>query len=157
MEFSKIQLKLLDVPCPYCRCREKQRKETSRLQNWNSKLNAMNQLLLEENERLQKQATQLSSENQYLRQQLHVQQPNNIDANPRIINPVIIYRGKNFKVPLKFFFCYFPQMPCVSAISISAICQPPKQKGINQPYNFLFEDWLRVSKGIRKFRGVWQK
>ena len=49
----------------------------------------MNQLLLEENERLQKQATQLSSENQYLRQQLHVQQPNNIDANPHIINPVI--------------------------------------------------------------------
>lgn len=71
------------------RCREKQRKETSRLQNWNSKLNAMNQILLEENERLQKQAAQLSSENQYLRQQLQIQQPNS-DLNQRVSQPVIM-------------------------------------------------------------------
>ena len=52
------------------RCREKQRKETSRLQAVNRKLTAMNKLLMEENERLQKQVTQLVHENAYMRQQL---------------------------------------------------------------------------------------
>ncbi|XP_008785281.2 homeobox-leucine zipper protein HOX9-like [Phoenix dactylifera] len=52
------------------RCREKQRKEASRLQVVNRKLTAMNKLLMEENERLQKQVTQLVHENAYMRQQL---------------------------------------------------------------------------------------
>ncbi|KAI3894363.1 hypothetical protein MKX03_012362 [Papaver bracteatum] len=52
------------------RCREKQRKESSRLQTVNRKLTAMNKLLTEENERLQKQVSQLVYENAYMRQQL---------------------------------------------------------------------------------------
>ncbi|ERN08358.1 hypothetical protein AMTRI_Chr07g23650 [Amborella trichopoda] len=52
------------------RCREKQRKEASRLQTVNRKLTAMNKLLMEENDRLQKQVAQLVYENGYMRQQL---------------------------------------------------------------------------------------
>ena len=54
---------------PY-RCRDKQRKESSRLQAVNRKLTAMNKLLMEENERLQKQVSQLVHENAHMRQQL---------------------------------------------------------------------------------------
>lgn len=53
------------------RCREKQRKEASRLQTVNRKLSAMNKLLMEENDRLQKQVSQLVYENGHMRQQLH--------------------------------------------------------------------------------------
>ncbi|OEL17160.1 Homeobox-leucine zipper protein HOX9 [Dichanthelium oligosanthes] len=52
------------------RCRDKQRKESSRLQAVNRKLTAMNKLLMEENERLQKQVSQLVHENAYMKQQL---------------------------------------------------------------------------------------
>ncbi|XP_019194412.1 PREDICTED: homeobox-leucine zipper protein ATHB-15-like [Ipomoea nil] len=51
------------------RCREKQRKEASRLQAVNRKLTAMNKLLMEENDRLQKQVSQLVYENSYFRRQ----------------------------------------------------------------------------------------
>ena len=50
------------------RCREKQRKEASRLQGVNRKLTAMNKLLMEENDRLQKQVSHLVYENSYFRQ-----------------------------------------------------------------------------------------
>lgn len=53
------------------RCREKQRKEASRLQAVNRKLTAMNKLLMEENDRLQKQVSQLVHENSYFRQHTH--------------------------------------------------------------------------------------
>ncbi|VFR03425.1 unnamed protein product [Cuscuta campestris] len=53
------------------RCREKQRKEASGLQAVNRKLSAMNKLLMEENDRLQKQVSQLVCENGFMRQQLH--------------------------------------------------------------------------------------
>ncbi|KAA8514839.1 hypothetical protein F0562_018018 [Nyssa sinensis] len=52
------------------RCREKQRKEASRLQTVNRKLSAMNKLLMEENDRLQKQVSHLVYENGYMHQQL---------------------------------------------------------------------------------------
>ncbi|KAB5540675.1 hypothetical protein DKX38_013649 [Salix brachista] len=52
------------------RCREKQRKESSRLQTVNRKLTAMNKLLMEENDRLQKQVSQLVCENGFMQQQL---------------------------------------------------------------------------------------
>ncbi|EFJ29546.1 hypothetical protein SELMODRAFT_146209 [Selaginella moellendorffii] len=55
------------------RCREKQRKETSRLQSVNASLTAMNKIIMEENERLTKHSSQLALENQYLRQQLQQQ------------------------------------------------------------------------------------
>ncbi|KAE8735236.1 Homeobox-leucine zipper protein HOX32 [Hibiscus syriacus] len=51
------------------RCREKQRKEASLLQAVNRKLTAMNKLLMEENDRLQKQVSYLVYENGYFRQQ----------------------------------------------------------------------------------------
>ncbi|KAF2300603.1 hypothetical protein GH714_014417 [Hevea brasiliensis] len=44
------------------KCREKQRNESSRLQTVNRKLTAMNKLLMEENDRLQKQVSQLVRE-----------------------------------------------------------------------------------------------
>lgn len=53
------------------RCREKQRKEASRLQTVNRKLTAMNKLLMEENDRLQKQVSHMVYENGYMKQQLH--------------------------------------------------------------------------------------
>lgn len=55
----------------FLRCREKQRKEASRLQTVNRKLGAMNKLLMEENDRLQKQVSHLVYENGYMRTQLH--------------------------------------------------------------------------------------
>ena len=54
----------------FCRCREKQRKEASRLQTVNRKLTAMNKLLMEENDRLQKQVSHLVYENGFMRQQI---------------------------------------------------------------------------------------
>ncbi|XP_060191478.1 homeobox-leucine zipper protein ATHB-14 isoform X2 [Lycium barbarum] len=53
------------------RCREKQRKESCHLQTVNRKLSAMNRLLMEENDRLQKQVSHLVYDNGYMRQQLH--------------------------------------------------------------------------------------
>nr|ABD75301.1 class III homeodomain-leucine zipper protein C3HDZ2 [Selaginella kraussiana] len=64
------------------RCREKQRKETSRLQSVNSSLTAMNKIIMEENERLTKHNTQLALDNQYLRQQLQ-QQTGASDREPK--------------------------------------------------------------------------
>ncbi|KAI5069977.1 hypothetical protein GOP47_0014320 [Adiantum capillus-veneris] len=67
---QNIEPKQIKVWFQNRRCREKQRKETSRLQTVNSKLTAMNKLLMEENDRLQKQVAQLLYENGYIRQQL---------------------------------------------------------------------------------------
>ncbi|KAK9153466.1 hypothetical protein Sjap_000946 [Stephania japonica] len=67
---SNIEPKQIKVWFQNRRCREKQRKEASRLQSVNKKLTAMNKLLMEENDRLQKQVSQLVYENGYMRQQL---------------------------------------------------------------------------------------
>ncbi|KAJ8543935.1 hypothetical protein K7X08_025553 [Anisodus acutangulus] len=67
---SNIEPKQIKVWFQNRRCREKQRKESSRLQTVNRKLSAMNKLLMEENDRLQKQVSQLVCENGYMRQQL---------------------------------------------------------------------------------------
>ncbi|KAJ3682329.1 hypothetical protein LUZ60_014902 [Juncus effusus] len=67
---SNIEPKQIKVWFQNRRCRDKQRKESSRLQAVNRKLTAMNKLLMEENERLQKQVSQLVHENAYMRQQL---------------------------------------------------------------------------------------
>ncbi|EEF45855.1 DNA binding protein, putative [Ricinus communis] len=66
---SNIEPKQIKVWFQNRRCREKQRKEASRLQAVNRKLTAMNKLLMEENDRLQKQVSQLVYENSYFRQQ----------------------------------------------------------------------------------------
>ncbi|XP_057781805.1 homeobox-leucine zipper protein REVOLUTA-like [Salvia miltiorrhiza] len=63
------------------RCREKQRKESTRLQSVNRKLSAMNKLLMEENDRLQKQVSQLVCENGYMRQQLQTASVPTTDAS----------------------------------------------------------------------------
>ncbi|XP_041025676.1 homeobox-leucine zipper protein ATHB-14-like [Juglans microcarpa x Juglans regia] len=67
---SNIEPKQIKVWFQNRRCREKQRKEASRLQTVNRKLSAMNKLLMEENDRLQKQVSQLVYENGYMRHQL---------------------------------------------------------------------------------------
>ncbi|KDP44046.1 hypothetical protein JCGZ_05513 [Jatropha curcas] len=67
---ANIEPKQIKVWFQNRRCREKQRKEASRLQTVNRKLTAMNKLLMEENDRLQKQVSQLVCENGYMRQQL---------------------------------------------------------------------------------------
>lgn len=67
---SNIEPKQIKVWFQNRRCRDKQRKESSRLQAVNRKLTAMNKLLMEENERLQKQVSQLVHENARMRQQL---------------------------------------------------------------------------------------
>ncbi|KAK2980560.1 hypothetical protein RJ640_006053 [Escallonia rubra] len=67
---SNIEPKQIKVWFQNRRCREKQRKEASRLSTVNRKLSAMNKLLMEENDRLQKQVSQLVCENGYMRQQL---------------------------------------------------------------------------------------
>nr|CAD1842206.1 unnamed protein product [Ananas comosus var. bracteatus] len=66
---SNIEPKQIKVWFQNRRCREKQRKESFRLQAVNRKLTAMNKLLMEENDRLQKQVSQLVYENSYFRQQ----------------------------------------------------------------------------------------
>ncbi|XP_074566730.1 homeobox-leucine zipper protein HOX32-like [Curcuma longa] len=68
---SNIEPKQLKVWFQNRRCREKQKKESSRLQAVNRKLSALNKLLMEENDRLQKQVSQLVYDNGYMRQQLH--------------------------------------------------------------------------------------
>jgi homeobox-leucine zipper protein len=64
------------------RCREKQRKESGRLQSLNRKLTAMNKLLMEENDRLQKQVSHLVYENGYYRQQTHSVRSSSSIASP---------------------------------------------------------------------------
>ncbi|GER38062.1 homeobox-leucine zipper protein HOX32 [Striga asiatica] len=66
---SNIEPKQIKVWFQNRRCREKQRKEASRLQAVNRKLTAMNKLLMEENDRLQKQVSQLVYDNSFFRQQ----------------------------------------------------------------------------------------
>ncbi|PKA46833.1 Homeobox-leucine zipper protein ATHB-15 [Apostasia shenzhenica] len=66
---SYIEPKQIKVWFQNRRCREKQRKEASRLQAVNRKLTAMNKLLMEENDRLQKQVSHLVHENGYFHQQ----------------------------------------------------------------------------------------
>ncbi|CAA0834066.1 Homeobox-leucine zipper protein REVOLUTA [Striga hermonthica] len=68
---SNVEPKQIKVWFQNRRCREKQRKESSRLQSVNRKLTAMNKLLMEENDRLQKQVSQLVCENGFMRQQVH--------------------------------------------------------------------------------------
>ncbi|KAJ0436619.1 putative transcription factor & lipid binding HD-SAD family [Helianthus annuus] len=65
---SNVEPKQIKVWFQNRRCREKQRKEASRLQGVNRKLSAMNKLLMEENDRLQKQVSHLVYENGYFRQ-----------------------------------------------------------------------------------------
>ncbi|KAI3727254.1 hypothetical protein L1987_67066 [Smallanthus sonchifolius] len=64
---SNIEPRQIKIWFQNRRCREKQRREASRLQGVNRKLSAMNKLLMEENERLQKQVSHLVYENGYFR------------------------------------------------------------------------------------------
>ncbi|CAL1402838.1 unnamed protein product [Linum trigynum] len=68
---SNIEPKQIKVWFQNRRCRDKQRKEASRLQTVNRKLTAMNKLLMEENDRLQKQVSHLVYENGFMRTEIH--------------------------------------------------------------------------------------
>jgi homeobox-leucine zipper protein len=67
---ANIEPKQIKVWFQNRRCREKQRKEATRLVSVNAKLTALNKLLMEENERLAKHTSQLTLDNHALRQQL---------------------------------------------------------------------------------------
>ncbi|KAK6933355.1 START domain [Dillenia turbinata] len=83
-------------------CRDKQKRESFQLQVLNRKLSAINKLLLEENDRLQQQVSQLVYENQYMRQQL--------------------------KHILVIKFCLPVDAPSVSAETADASCEPSGTK-----------------------------
>ncbi|CAA2973088.1 homeobox-leucine zipper REVOLUTA [Olea europaea subsp. europaea] len=78
---SNIEPKQIKVWFQNRRCREKQRKESTRLHGVNKKLSAMNKLLMEENDRLQKQVSQLVCENGYMRHQLQSASAATTDAS----------------------------------------------------------------------------
>ncbi|KAK8496277.1 hypothetical protein V6N13_130325 [Hibiscus sabdariffa] len=78
---SNIEPKQIKVWFQNRRCREKQRKEASRLQTVNRKLAAMNKLLIEENDRLQKQVSHLVYENGYMKLQLQTASATTTDNN----------------------------------------------------------------------------
>ncbi|KAK3008984.1 hypothetical protein RJ639_015147 [Escallonia herrerae] len=84
---SNIEPKQIKVWFQNRRCREKQRKEASRLSTVNRKLSAMNKLLMEENDRLQKQVSQLVCENGYMRQQLQTVCP--LSQLPKTVHSLI--------------------------------------------------------------------
>ncbi|KAL3631584.1 Homeobox-leucine zipper protein ATHB-14 [Castilleja foliolosa] len=77
---ANIEPKQIKVWFQNRRCREKQRKESSRLQTVNRKLSAMNKLLMEENDRLQKQVSHLVYDNGNMRQQLHTVSTTTVDT-----------------------------------------------------------------------------
>ncbi|XP_061373259.1 homeobox-leucine zipper protein ATHB-8-like isoform X1 [Gastrolobium bilobum] len=66
---SNIEPQQIKVWFQNRRCRDKQKNEASRLHGVNRKLIEMNKLLMEENERLQKQVSHLVYENTFFRQQ----------------------------------------------------------------------------------------
>ncbi|KAF8393424.1 hypothetical protein HHK36_021668 [Tetracentron sinense] len=78
---SNIEPKQIKVWFQNRRCREKQRKEASCLQSVNRKLSAMNKLLMEENDRLQKQVSQLVYDNGNFRQQTQTTTLANADTS----------------------------------------------------------------------------
>ncbi|KAL3632363.1 Homeobox-leucine zipper protein ATHB-14 [Castilleja foliolosa] len=77
---ANIEPKQIKVWFQNRRCREKQRKESSHLQTVNRKLSAMNKLLMEENDRLQKQVSHLVYDNGHMRQQLQIVSTTTIDT-----------------------------------------------------------------------------
>ncbi|KAL6203015.1 hypothetical protein ACLB2K_026719 [Fragaria x ananassa] len=92
---SNIEPKQIKVWFQNRRCREKQRKESSRLQTVNRKLSAMNKLLMEENDRLQKQVSQLVCENGYMRQQLHTAPATDASCDSLVTTPQHSLRDVN--------------------------------------------------------------
>ncbi|MBA0574641.1 hypothetical protein Golob_001829 [Gossypium lobatum] len=92
---SNIEPKQIKVWFQNRRCREKQRKEASRLQTVNRKLTAMNKLLMEENDRLQKQVSQLVCENGYMRQQLHTASATDASCDSAVTTPQHSLRNAN--------------------------------------------------------------
>ncbi|XP_039052606.1 homeobox-leucine zipper protein REVOLUTA-like isoform X2 [Hibiscus syriacus] len=92
---SNIEPKQIKVWFQNRRCREKQKKESSRLQTVNRKLTAMNKLLMEENDRLQKQVSQLVCENGYMKQQLHTVSAPDASGNSLVTTPQHSLRDAN--------------------------------------------------------------
>jgi homeobox-leucine zipper protein len=79
---ANIEPKQIKVWFQNRRCREKQRKEATRLVSVNAKLTALNKLLMGENERLAKHTSQLTLDNHFLRRQLQQQQQHQVAPIP---------------------------------------------------------------------------
>ncbi|WZZ21754.1 hypothetical protein YC2023_123141 [Brassica napus] len=92
---ANIEPKQIKVWFQNRRCRDKQRKEASRLQSVNRKLSAMNKLLMEENDRLQKQVSQLVCENGYMKQQLTTTVVNDPSCDSVVTTPQHSLRDAN--------------------------------------------------------------
>ncbi|CAH8357500.1 unnamed protein product [Eruca vesicaria subsp. sativa] len=92
---ANIEPKQIKVWFQNRRCRDKQRKEASRLQSVNRKLSAMNKLLMEENDRLQKQVSQLVCENGYMKQQLTTTVVNDASCDSAVTTPQHSLRDAN--------------------------------------------------------------
>ncbi|KAG2299898.1 hypothetical protein Bca4012_011469 [Brassica carinata] len=92
---ANIEPKQIKVWFQNRRCRDKQRKEASRLQSVNRKLSAMNKLLMEENDRLQKQVSQLVCENGYMKQQLTTTVVNDASCDSVVTTPQHSLRDAN--------------------------------------------------------------
>ncbi|XP_051183882.1 homeobox-leucine zipper protein HOX10 [Lolium perenne] len=85
---ANIEARQIKVWFQNRRCRDKLRKESSRLESVNRKVAAMNKLLMEENERLQKQVSQLVHENAQVRQQLKSSSmPNDTSCESNVTTP----------------------------------------------------------------------
>ncbi|KAF8100452.1 hypothetical protein N665_0224s0035 [Sinapis alba] len=92
---ANIEPKQIKVWFQNRRCRDKQRIEASRLQSVNRKLSAMNKLLMEENDRLQKQVSQLVCENGYMKQQLTTTVVNDATCESLVTTPQHSLRDAN--------------------------------------------------------------
>lgn len=78
-------------------CRERQKKEAINFQLLNRKLTAVNKLLTEENDRLQKQVSHLVCENEYIHQQLKNKSPATTDTScgSSVNSPQLSLRAAN--------------------------------------------------------------
>ncbi|KAF5959540.1 hypothetical protein HYC85_000749 [Camellia sinensis] len=94
---SNLEPKQIKIWFQNRRCREKQKKEAINFQLLNRKLTAVNKLLTEENDRLQKQVSHLVCENEYIHQQLKNKSPATTDTScgSSVNSPQLSLRAAN--------------------------------------------------------------